>query len=404
MRVAFLTNSFPKPSETFILRQATGLLDAGHDVRVVSAESPTTSVRHDAVREYRLQERTTYLSIPHSPLGAALTVSRSVPVAVAHPAEVIESLRRGRSGVVRLECIGQFRRTVSSLDPDIYHAHFGGVGSRWDFVPALSDVPFVASFYGMDASSELRANPERYEMLFDRADFITVLSDDMRGDLSDAGCPRDRARIVPLPVDLDQFTFRERAPPESGPVRIATVARLVEKKGVDDALRAVASVAADHDVRYEIVGDGPLRSDLDALAGSLGIEELVTFHGFVSSAEVSEILDDVHLFLHPSKVGSDGSKEGTPTAIIEAQAKGLPVVSTRHAGIPSIVNDGEAGVLVPEGDVGALTDALDSLLVRPDQWADMGRAGREFVVANHSISAVSERLIDLYGSVSGGLN
>lgn len=399
VRVIFLTNSFPKPSETFIMRQVVGLLESQHDVRVIAAESSTEPVRHKIVAEYGLKALTTYLPIPHDPVSGVAAMLRSLPIATAHSTELLESFRRGPTGIVRLACLRHFLHTVAGWDPDIIHAHFGGVGARWDFVPTVSDIPFVTSFYGMDASSQLQADPDRFKILFDRADALTVLSGDMRSDLIASGCPQEKTNIIPLPVDIHQFGFAERTPPDQRPIRIATVARLVEKKGIDDALRAFASVAADHNVTYDLVGDGPLRSDLDALADALDVKHRVNFHGFVSSLEVSQILSETNLFLHPSKVSSDGSKEGTPTAIIEALAMGLPVVSTRHAGIPSIVQDNEMGLLVPEGDVSALANALRSLVKQPERWGDMGRSGRLYVEANHSISAVSERLIDLYEDV-----
>jgi colanic acid/amylovoran biosynthesis glycosyltransferase len=121
--------------------------------------------------------------------------------------------------------------------------------------------------------------------------------------------------------------------------------------------------------------------------------------GWQSQEEVSQLMTDTHVFLLPSVTAEDGNKEGTPTVLLEAQSAGLPVVSTTHAGIPEIVSDGEAGYLVPERDVLSLVDALERLLGQPEQWSEMGRAGREYIETHHSIESVTDELVAVYQRV-----
>jgi colanic acid/amylovoran biosynthesis glycosyltransferase len=181
-------------------------------------------------------------------------------------------------------------------------------------------------------------------------------------------------------------------------VQILSVARFTEKKGLQYAIEAISKLDMDRELQYVVAGDGDRREMLEEQIAELNVEGQVELLGWQSQEEVSQLMSETHLFLLPSVTASDGNKEGTPTVLLEAQATGLPVVSTTHAGIPEIVADGDAGLLVPERDADALADALSELIQSPDRWPEMGRAGREYVATTHSIPAVIERLIEVYES------
>jgi colanic acid/amylovoran biosynthesis glycosyltransferase len=184
------------------------------------------------------------------------------------------------------------------------------------------------------------------------------------------------------------------------PIRILTVARHVEKKGLEYAIKAVAQLDIDRPIRYHIAGDGPRREQLENLISELDATDRIEILGWQTQQEVAQLMADAHVFVLPSVTAANGDKEGTPTALLEAQATGLPVVSTTHAGIPEIVSDGDSGVLVPERDVSALADALENVTSHPERWAEMGQLGREYVESNHSIEAVTGELVSLYERVS----
>ncbi len=180
-------------------------------------------------------------------------------------------------------------------------------------------------------------------------------------------------------------------------MRVLTVGRLVEKKGLQYSIRAVAKVLAGHPhVRYDIVGDGPLRCDLETLIRKLGVERNVTLLGARDGLDVQRRMAEAHIFMLSSVTASDGDQEGTPVSLLEAQACGLPVISSRHSGIPEIVGDGRSGHLVPEGDVDGLADRLLSLVEHPKRWAEMGRRGRRHIEEHHDIRRLNEQLVGLY--------
>jgi colanic acid/amylovoran biosynthesis glycosyltransferase len=281
----------------------------------------------------------------------------------------------------------------------VFHAHFGTVGNRFLTAQRSFEQPLVVSFYGYDISRIPRLNPSVYDDLFKEADAVTCLSEDMRDDLIDLECPREKVHKVPLCIDVNRFQYTERTIDSKEPVQVLSVARFVEKKGLQYALEAISKLDVSNEVRYLIAGDGDRRQLLEKQISELGIENQVELLGWKSQEEISRLMAQSHLFLLPSVTASDGDKEGTPTVLLEAQATGLPVISTTHAGIPEIVADGDAGLLVPERDSDSLADALSELLENPDRWPAMGQAGREYVETTHSIPAVTNTLVDLYRSV-----
>jgi colanic acid/amylovoran biosynthesis glycosyltransferase len=253
----------------------------------------------------------------------------------------------------------------------------------------------VVSFYGWDTGSGTKIKNE----LFETAKVVTCLSEDMRDDLVNMGCPRDKTRKVPLCIDTRNFRYKERDPEPEETVRILTVARFAEKKGLKYAVRAIADLDTEREIRYSIAGDGERRDQIEELIEEVGAEDRIDLLGWQSQERISELMNESHLFLLPSVTTESGGKEGTPTVLLEAQYSGLPVVSTYHAGIPEIVKDGKSGILVPERDVESLTEALNNLIEIPNQWGEMGRSGRKYVEENHSIESVTDDLLDIYRGV-----
>ena len=396
MRIAHMASGFPVLTQTFILNQVRGLIDQDHDVTVVARRQPDSEVTHDLIDDYNLIDRTVYSPKATTyPAALCQLVASTFSLAGSEPrcfANLLTQLSIDKSIAHRLSNV---RSTLKQGQFDIYHAHFGKVANGFRDLTACRSTPFIVSFYGIDA----RKDPSRYDDLFKRADAITVLSEDMRSSLINAGCPRLKTHLQPLSIDTDRFTYRPRQLPEDRPIQLLTVARLVEKKGIEYAIRAVGGLETDHEIRYVIAGDGERRSRLEALVERLELTNTVEMVGWQQQSAIQDLMEKSHLFVLPSVTAESGDKEGTPTVLLEAQSSGLPVVSTRHAGIPEIVADGESGLLVPERDVDALQSALETLLSSPNRWAPMGHAGSERIERKHSIKAVSSNLVQLYHSL-----
>ncbi|MEM9581372.1 MAG: glycosyltransferase family 4 protein, partial [Pseudomonadota bacterium] len=169
--------------------------------------------------------------------------------------------------------------------------------------------------------------------------------------------------------------------------RILFVGRLAAVKGVPLLVKAFAALHQRHpDAVLTLVGDGPERGRIEALAAELGCAAALRFTGYLSQQEVAQELDRADIFALPSFA------EGVPVVLMEAMASRLPVLATRIAGIPELVRDGVNGLLVPPGDSEALSEALDRLLSDPALCARMGQAGRQTVKEDFNINREAGKL------------
>jgi colanic acid/amylovoran biosynthesis glycosyltransferase len=289
---------------------------------------------------------------------------------------------------------------IRSEEVGLIHAHFGQLGALFVPVARRHGLPLVTSFYGKDLSV-FACHPawqRRFQALWTHGWHFIALGPNMVEHLKELGCPPECITIVPLAVDIRQFAFAtQQLLRREGPVRILTVGRLVPKKGTDILLRAIAALNPSHSLQLWIAGDGPQRPTLERLADELGLGETVTFLGWVKHTRMADLMAQAHIFVLASRTDPEtGETEGSPTVLLEAQAMGLPVVSTLHGDIPFIVRHEETGVLVPEGDAEALAAALDELLRHPERWPEMGHAGRALVESQHEMSQVGARLEVIY--------
>jgi colanic acid/amylovoran biosynthesis glycosyltransferase len=429
LRVAMFVGCFPLVSETFILRQITGLMDLGHEVDIFSQLSPQgTGPVHPDVFEYELFERTMYLDtdvppesgywqMPVWPItgetwipGAAESISnterilRALPILRqcldANPELLIQVLDpdqygHGAVSLASLYHLGKLLKVPGKYD--VIHAHFGPVANGIRFLKDLWKVPFVVSFHGYDFSTVPRQQGRTvYGRLFPAVDAVTVNSNHTRERLHELGCPQEKVHHLPMGLPLHEFPFATRTLEPGEEVRILTVARLVEIKGHEYSLRAFAKLRGKYpEVHYDIVGDGPLRPSLKALVRELGIESAVTLHGAQAGPVVRQLMSRAHLFLLGS-VNVQGDQEGQGLVLQEAQATGLPVIATDHGAFPEGIIPGTSGFLVPERDVDALAERLCWLIDHREQWPEIGRQGRGHVEKNYDIRSLNRRLVALY--------
>ena len=178
---------------------------------------------------------------------------------------------------------------------------------------------------------------------------------------------------------------------------VVGVGRLVEKKGFDVLLRAIAHLAADvADIRCVLVGDGDERTALEALACDLAIDDRVTFTGSLSQPQVADWLRRAHVMAAPCRVGDDGNQDALPTVLLEALGAGLPAIATPIAGIPEIIEHGIEGLLVPEDDVAALTDELAGVMTDDATWMAMSAAGPAKLAAKFDRDRTISDLVDVF--------
>lgn len=404
MKIAFFVNQFPVLSETFILSQITGLIDRGHEVDIYVDRPGDTEKTHPDVNKYSLLERTYYIGRPYNRLKRVLGAIQILLVNLSKESiALLQSLNvfnygRQASSLTLLYATCYFLK--KSVDYDIVHCHFGPNGLK---VAALMNIGvlrgiLITSFHGYDAGKYPRQyGLDVYKLLFQRGDLCMCSSNFLRDKVLALGCPGEKAIRLPMGVNIERHPFQERTLDSGGLVKIVTVARLVEKKGIEYSIKALAKVVIDNpNVLYRIIGDGPLRDSLEDLILELNLSEKVKILGWMTQDEVYELYDDSHIFVLPSVTASNGDQEGQGLVLQEAQVIGLPVISTLHNGIPDGVLDGESGFLVPERDVDALADKLSYLIKHPEVWHDMGRAGRLYIEENFDVEQLNDRLVEIY--------
>ena len=197
----------------------------------------------------------------------------------------------------------------------------------------------------------------------------------------------EKIRVHRTGIPLEEITFSPRVAPADGVWRAVQACRLIAKKGLATTLRAFARFAqAFPKARLTLAGEGPQRDELRSLAEQLGISAQVEFPGFLSQPDLRALYAGAHFFLHPSEVAADGNQEGVPNSMLEAMAAGLPILATRHGGIPEAVVHGRSGLLVAERDHEALAEAMISLARDPERFAAMSveahaQVSREFAGA-----------------------
>lgn len=295
---------------------------------------------------------------------------------------------------------GYFKKTLKKNNVKLFHAHFGDVGARYLKLKKILNIPMVTTFYGYDVSMIPRIPywKKRYIQLFHESELFLTEGSHMKEKLIEIGCPEDKIIVQHLGVDIKKFRFSLRMPPEDGSITILIAGSFKEKKGILYAIKAFSKVKESHpNIKLRILGDGPMRDQIESLIKESGISDSVTLLGYQSHSVFINEAANAHIFMLPSITAQDGDTEGgAPIAIIEAQASGLPVISSYHADIPEVVVDGKSALLAPEKDVETLAEHLEYLVERPEVWEMMGRSGRKHVEEEYNLMTQVEKLEKIY--------
>lgn len=406
LRVAFFVGSFPLISETFILNQITGLIDRGHTVDIYATRYVSGKQFHEDIHKYGLIHRTHFLNLPNKFIHRVFKLIFMLFYSggwrkSAVIARTLNFRKYGRSALtlsLALSAVPFFKKKPY----DILHCQFGFSGP---LVLSLKEVKAVTgkliiSFRGVDLTRNLISNPNIYSNVFKHADCFLPVSGSFRQKLILEGCTKDKIKVHHSGIDSSRFKYEERTRKNGEITNILTIGRLVEKKGIAYAIRAIAlTVASGRRIKHTIIGDGALRNELQSLISLLRMDNYISLVGSKTSDEVIAYLNKAHILLAPSITSKSGDCEGIPNASKEAMSMGIPVLSTYHSGNPELIEDGISGYLVPERDVNALAERLEYLIDNPEIWPDLGRAGREVIESKFEINKLNDELIDIYISL-----
>ncbi len=275
-------------------------------------------------------------------------------------------------------------------------AEYGFTGVALAAACREAGIPLIVHFHGFDAHNDEAIAPFRdaYRSMLGQAAAVVGVSNPMCERLEELGASKAKIHHVPYGVDPAAFG---KADPGSNPPVFLAVGRFVEKKAPHLLLLAFAGVLkAFPEARLEMAGDGPLLGAAKWQAKPLRIDHAVTFHGSQPHAWVAAAMQRVRAFVQHSVRAENGDSEGMPVAILEAQCAGLPVIATRHAGIPEVVVPGQTGFLCEEGDVSQMTEHMIQVL-RMDaaETNEMSRAARQRILTAFSQEQTLDKLAEV---------
>lgn len=418
--VAYLTGEYPKVSHTFIQREIAALRDLGLTIEACTIRRAPAK---DVVGPAQLAEQARTFCVigaaksPARLLGAHLRLLRRSPKRWISALKL--ALKTRPAGIKALAWQGFYfleagvladhllRRSVVHL-----HNHFGNSSCSVSMIASeISGIPYSYTAHG--PSEFFEPHYWRIDQKCARAAFVSAISHYARAQcmIFTPQAHWDRIRIVHCgvipalygqPANPDAANpdapdaARQASAPLSGP-EIVFVGRLAAVKGVAVLIEAMAGLRARHPgARLTLVGDGGERQALEAKVRAADLEGMVHFAGYQDQEGVAAILARADIFALPSFA------EGVPVVLMEAMASRLPVIATRVAGVPELVEDGVSGFVVPPGDLDSLMQSLDRLLQDPDLRARMGAAGRAKVMADYDVTAEARWLAQLFAGVQAG--
>jgi glycosyltransferase involved in cell wall biosynthesis len=407
LRVAFVLKGYPRLSETFIAQEIAALERRGLDILIVSLRQPTDARRHAVHEEIRapLLYLPEYLLFePFRVLRAWWRIRKLTTYSATFGSWWKDLLRDPTAN--RIRRFGQALVLAAELPSDVkrLHAHFLHTpASVTRYAAALLGLPWTGSAHAKD----IYTTPEweKREKLAD-CEWLVTCTAANRDHLA-ALAPQGKVELVYHGIDLARFSpsiasHRLRDGKNAAdPVVILSVSRLVEKKGTEVLLDALARLPAHLHWRFVHVGGGPLKKAMAQLAAQLNITSRVEWLGALTQDEVLAQYRHADLFALASRVARDGDRDGLPNVLMEAQSQGLACVATRVSAIPELVRDGQTGVLVEESHPAALARALEALIADPARRRALGQAGRARVAEAFALDANIEGLARKFGLQAG---
>jgi len=403
-RLAVIVKGWPRLSETFIAQEIVALEEAGHALDIWSLRFPTDKKTHPL--HDRLQAPIRYLpEYLHQEPGRVLrAVLRNLGRRGFYTSLRLWLKDLGRDMTRnRVRRFGQACVLAAELPQDTgaLYAHFMHTpASVTRYCAIMRGMRWGVSAHAKDiwTSPEWEKREKLQERTFG-ATFLATCTGFGAQHLKDLADTPDRVELIYHGLDLERFPAPPKSPAPSEPVRFLSVGRLVEKKGFDNLIEALALLPADLDWHWDHIGGGGSGDTLRARAEALGIAHRITWHGACDQPEVIDAMRRSHVFVLPSRIASDGDRDGLPNVLMEAASQKLCILSTPVSAIPEFIDNGTHGVLSDDAP-NALAEAMRDLATNPAKRAAMadaayGRLTADFLMAP-GIEILDKRLATLF--------
>lgn len=382
-RISYVIGTYPSLTTTFIDREIAGLVARGVDVAVVSIRRPMSIL---SPQQQELQGLVRYLLPPSKPrlVLAVLRALASHPIAMLRL--LAQLLSRPHPEASRLRTVLHFVTGLYAADVlrdrrGIHlHAHFVDRAA----VVAMVAARLLGSTYSVTAhANDIYVRPVLLREKIGQARFAVTCTEYNRRHLEATIGRQASEHLVRLYHGIDLGTLQPADAHRDGTPTLLSVGQLKEKKGLHHLIDAVALLGADwQQLECEIVGEGPMRQDLERRIAGHGLQGRVRLLGALPHEEVVARYAAEPIFVLPCVVAADGDRDGIPNVILEAMAMRLPVISTPISGIPEVIHEDVTGLLAPPGDAQVLAAVIDRALRDAELRRRLGTAARELVVAN----------------------
>jgi glycosyltransferase involved in cell wall biosynthesis len=402
VRVAYVMSRFPKLTETFVLDEMIAVERHGAAVELFPLHRERGGPVHPEAGPW--VARAHYL-----PFVSPAILGSNLRLLVRHPRRylgTVVAMLRGtaRSPNFLIGGIGIFPKVVHAaqqmtrLRVDHVHCHFANhpALAGW-LIHRLTGIPWSFTAHGSDLNVDRTMLPQKVR----EATFVIAISETNRRLIeTTCGGPASNVTVLHVGIDTSRFAPAAGGTPDDAKrrPRVLCVGTLHEVKGQRYLIEA-ARLLADRGIGFDLtlVGDGPDRADLEALAAAVRPPGTIAFAGQQVRAAIVQMLQEADLLVAPSVPTRAGKREGIPVVLIEAMASGVAVVASHLSGIPELVEDGVTGRTVPPGDTGALADAIAELLADPERRRRLAAGGRDRVMAEFDLDRNAECLVEWFG-------
>lgn len=399
-RRAYVLKMYPRFSETFIVSEILAREAAGEDLVIFSLRPSTDTRFHPELA--RVRAEVIHIDRPSSARSFWQTFAEAAAeprVAAAVPGHLGELMELSHDDVIQALTLARL-----ALDHEVthLHAHFASVATTVArTVSALTGIPYSFTTHAKDIFHEDVVLTDLARKTAD-ADHVIAISEFNRRYLSTVLGPElaDRIVVVRNGLELDRFPYRPRQGATGEVPSLLAVGRLVEKKGFTHLLDALARLRREGtDCRLDLVGTGPLEEDLRSQSHALGLDDLVTFHGALTQAEVRDMLTDHDILVSPFVIGSDGNADGLPTVLLEGMATGIPCIAGAVTAVPEVIDHGGTGWLVDGTDeaniASTIAEVAAALRTDPARIRAVTDAARDRVCRLHDSAVQAGQLASL---------
>ncbi|MCF6182626.1 glycosyltransferase [Lutibacter sp.] len=407
MKIAFVLNSFPVVSETFIVNQICSLIDCGHEITILAFNKNENEIIHNSILEYNLLDKVNYwIPEPKNKIRRLLYIikfifKRKEDYNYSKVIKVFNFFKYGKKAL-SLNYFFKNQWFLKNNKFDIIHCHFAQLGifiSQLKRDGFLMDEKLVTSFHGCDIDpSKVEDYKKNYQILFENIDLFTYNSTYSINIIRKITEVTKKFKFLPVGLDTQKFNKKKILKSASTKTEILFCGRLVPFKAPNLAIEIVkVLIDKKYNVHLTIIGEGELKQQIIDQINKYNIKNSVTMMGAVSQEDIISIMDDTDLFLMPGiEDESTGRAENQGLVIQEAQAMQLPVIVSDAGGMKYGLIENKTGFVVKQKDILGFVDKIEELIKNSKLKDSMGLEGRNFIVKNYDSKILCNKLVNYY--------